>query len=724
MPATTDIDTSKVSDADLRCRRALATCKHIIENRIPNLLRLYPNPWVAQTCLTLNHYAQALTCSREPGSEECPSFLANSREEALSGAIKLARCAVNGSSRKTRSPTVIIVDSQNRFPHFGCSIRDDGSRCQLVPGVEKCHERNLAQVLEADNNPGIVVLADGHQRVADHSLLRDLWINPDVITIRCVDTTCTTIDATDWKCPKSDIIVFDESFVDFDTAFAAFSARKSLFATWWTSGMSMFHSTTFQPNTFTTMHFMTCLRKRDPATARLLKEELDGVVSSMASRHDIYRRLYSPSLSKLISVTGFDLAETKAAGHILTIGRKKIFDGVAGVACSLRGHNPESLPAEIRDTVEQQTDLFGDVSAQLNELAGLPFHVPAVSGAAAVEHALQIALSVQPERPHVLALKGGFGGKTLGALTGTSRVSYKRNIGPLYPEVTYIDPFSATAARDFREVISQRPVGVVQVELIQGVGGVRVLPMAVVDALRTLHTQHDFLLFVDETQTGMFRTGSFVRSSDVGIRPDILTIGKGTSDTMFPFAATLYSERVHDGLQQYNSELAPWLTRRYFLPASYAALLNTLRRSVEDYWPDRVRRQGDLFQQELTEQLKSCRNVTDVRVFGMLIGIELNRSRLLHRLLGSNAAKLYSLAMINHPTSPVLMGFSQYEPHVFKLTPGLLMKDEDIRTVSQTIGDVLNRSPISIAYDGLQTIRKNVICRSHSAPHTTTADQP
>ena len=77
-------------------------------------------------------------------------------------------------------------------------------------------------------------------------------------------------------------------------------------------------------------------------------------------------------------------------------------------------------------------------------------------------------------------------------------------------------------------------------------------------------------LFVDEVQTGMFRTGPFVRSREMGLAPDLLTIGKGTSDMMFPFALTLHSGEVQQRLDQVRCRLnrhisapqPPWAGRR------------------------------------------------------------------------------------------------------------------------------------------------------------------
>ena len=76
-------------------------------------------------------------------------------------------------------------------------------------------------------------------------------------------------------------------------------------------------------------------------------------------------------------------------------------------------------------------------------------------------------------RRHILALKAGFGGKTLLALTGTANPSYKEHIDPLYADVHYVDPFAPDARAQIDALLERHEFAVVQVELIQSVGGVR-----------------------------------------------------------------------------------------------------------------------------------------------------------------------------------------------------------------------------------------------------------
>ena len=244
-----------------------------------------------------------------------------------------------------------------------------------------------------------------------------------------------------------DIVVFDESFVDHAVPFGAFTARKSLFACWNQPGKATFHSTTFQPNTISTLHFMNCLAKADPDFHGRYREDFQGLLTDLSRRGDWFRRDYNPSLYRLIRATGFSTGDVRAAGSFVVVNGRPIFDAVSGVACSFRGHNPATYademktlgfvpPRESRGEAARSADADpaheAELRRRLQDLTGLGFFLPAVSGATAVENALKVALVAQFPKRHILALKAGFGGKTLLALTGTANPSYKEHIDPLY----------------------------------------------------------------------------------------------------------------------------------------------------------------------------------------------------------------------------------------------------------------------------------------------------
>ena len=384
--------------------------------------------------------------------------------------------------------------------------------------------------------------------------------------------------------------MFDGSFVRRQVPFGA-RARKSLYAVWNRRGYATFHSTTFQPNAISSLHFMKCLplafQARHAGT-------LERITHDASACKRVLKRLYSPALCKTITTVGMDTLDVTASGHYVRVAGRRIFDGISGIACSIRGHNPPGYREEMR-TYDGPSDYHAAAEMRLARRTGLEHMLPAVSGASAVENALRLGLIAQHPRNYVLALQGGFGGNTLFSPPGTPSRHYTTRLDTPYPNVIYVDPFAPNAIAEIDAALEAYPVGIVQMELVQGVGGVRAIPEAVVHFLDEEKRKRGYLLFVDEVQTGMYRTGPFVRSSAAGITPDLLTIGKGASDMMFPFSATLYSSALHARVEKVKPGAAAALRQPGNLEFGYKTLINVLDRAEAMNLPATVAASGDRF---------------------------------------------------------------------------------------------------------------------------------
>jgi 4-aminobutyrate aminotransferase-like enzyme len=189
----------------------------------------------------------------------------------------------------------------------------------------------------------------------------------------------------------------------------------------------------------------------------------------------------------------------------------------------------------------------------------------------------------------------------------------------------------------------------------------------------------------------MYRTGPFTLSCAMGVSPDLLVLGKGASDMMFPFALTLYSAAVQVKLEQARSDLPDAIRKRYDYEFGYRTVLNVLRLAEKMGLAERVAQAGARFEQLLRGGLASCKAVRDVRVFGMLIGIELDAQRWPRRWFRKRLFWFYLYAMLRHRRFPVLVGYCQYEPNVLKITPPLTTTPEAIANICNTITDVLRR---------------------------------
>jgi acetylornithine/succinyldiaminopimelate/putrescine aminotransferase len=277
----------------------------------------------------------------------------------------------------------------------------------------------------------------------------------------------------------------------------------------------------------------------------------------------------------------------------------------------------------------------------------------------------------------------------------------------LYPHRICIDPFAADACQQLQQALQSCPVAAIQLELIQGVGGVRAIPAEVLQAVASAAETEGISLIVDEIQTGMHRTGPFIRTSQTPLKPDFLVLGKGTSDMLFPFALTLWSGPVHERLQQLGSRLPERLREQYGYETGYRAVLNTLRRWEQQPVQTQVEAAGIQYAEQLRQRLKTHPRVREVRVFGLLIGIELNLRHTLTARLGLKPAQLYLLQMMQHRDFPLLMGYCQYEPHILKFTPPLTVTPDEVRDSVKSIADALSVSQTRLLGCGLQSLLRS-----------------
>ena len=107
----------------------------------------------------------------------------------------------------------------------------------------------------------------------------------------------------------------------------------------------------------------------------------------------------------------------------------------------------------------------------------------------------------------------------------------------------------------------------------------------------------------------------------------------------------------------------------------------------------------------------------DIRVFGLLIGIELDIRRWPRRWLRKRLSAFYLLSMLRHARFPVLAGFCQYEPNVLKITPPLNASPDEIRQACATIVDVLRRPLHKVLAAGLGGSDQSILCWEKNHEH-------
>ncbi len=233
------------------------------------------------------------------------------------------------------------------------------------------------------------------------------------------------------------------------------------------------------------------------------------------------------------------------------------------------------------------------------------------SGAEANEAALKIARKATG-RTRIVALEGGFHGRTLGALSATGQPSKWDGFGPLVPGVSFARPNDVESLE--AAITPAADTALLLLEPVLGEGGVIPLEPAFAQAAAELALEVGALLCVDEVQAGMGRTGTFFAYEQLGIRPDLVTLAKGLANGL-PMGALLAGERAAPG----------------FVPGDHgstfggnpvvAAAACAVVEAIDDELLANVRDRGA----ELEAGLAVLPAVRSVRGKGLLIGAELDR---------------------------------------------------------------------------------------------------
>ncbi|MBK5010479.1 aspartate aminotransferase family protein [Pseudomonas sp. S60] len=303
-------------------------------------------------------------------------------------------------------------------------------------------------------------------------------------------------------------------------------------------------------------------------------------------------------------------------------------DAIAGVAVTSLGHaNPEIAAAitEQAGVLLHTTNMFRipwqeQLGERLCRLSGMQRAFFCNSGAEANEAALKLARlhgnARQVAQPQVLVMENSFHGRTLATLAATGNPAVQRGFEPLMPGFIRV-PYDDIDA--VRQVAAQSPnVVAVLVEPVQGEGGVHAASVGYLQALRQVCDEHDWLMMIDEVQTGLGRTGTWFGFQHAGIEPDVITLAKALGNG-FPIGACLAHGKA--------AEL--------FSPGHHASTFggNPLACRVgctvldimqRDHLPQRAAASGRRLLAALKLALGSHPQVVSIRGLGLMVGIELD----------------------------------------------------------------------------------------------------
>ncbi len=308
---------------------------------------------------------------------------------------------------------------------------------------------------------------------------------------------------------------------------------------------------------------------------------------------------------------------------------RKYLDAVTGIAVCGLGHAHPRLREALCDqagTLIHTSNLYRiplqeQLAAELTRLSGMDRAFFCNSGAEANEAAIKLARLYGHRRgntqPSVVVMENSFHGRTLATLTATGNRKVQAGFEPL------VKGFIRAPYGDMEALhnIAQNSAGVVAVllEPVQGEGGVNGVDSDYLREVRTLCTEQEWLMMLDEVQTGIGRTGHWFAFQASGIVPDVMALAKSLGNGV-PIGACLARGPAADVFQPGNHGSTFGGN-----PLACRAALTVLEVIEQEGLVARAAELGARIVGRLQEQLGGLPQVADVRGWGLMIGVELDR---------------------------------------------------------------------------------------------------
>jgi 4-aminobutyrate aminotransferase/(S)-3-amino-2-methylpropionate transaminase len=325
------------------------------------------------------------------------------------------------------------------------------------------------------------------------------------------------------------------------------------------------------------------------------------------------------------------IAEGRGA-TITDVDGNTFIDFTGGVGCLNVGHSNPRVVEATKEQVERFThtdftivpyENYVALAERLLDLAPIGGAKRAAffnSGAEAVENSIKFARSFT-KRPAVIAFDGGFHGRTLLALSLTSKTHpYKAGLGPFAPEV-YRVPFNDLEELDraFKTRVAAEEVGAIVFEPVQGESGFIVAEQEFVAGLRRICDENGIVLVADEVQTGFCRTGRVFAMEHFGVEPDLLIVAKSIAAGI-PLSGVLGRAEIMDAPG--DSAIGGTYVGNPVAIAAAHAVLDTI---AEDRLVEHAEQVGETIRSRMESWRERFDAVTDVRGLGAMLAIEISQ---------------------------------------------------------------------------------------------------
>ena len=354
----------------------------------------------------------------------------------------------------------------------------------------------------------------------------------------------------------------------------------------------------------------------------------------------------------------------------------RYLDLFPGWGCNLLGHCPPPVVEAVQrqvatlihvpNTWYMETQGLWAKALSERSFGGQAFFCN--SGTEANEAAIKLArLHTPKQRYKIITFEGGFHGRTLGSTAATAQPKYHEGLGPLMAGFIYA-PYGDLEA--VGGLIDEETAAIL-VEPIQGEGGIQIPPDDFLPGLRKLADEHEVLLIFDEVQTGCGRTGDWFAYQGFDVVPDVMTLAKAICGGLTG-AAMLTTAEIAPSLR-------PGMHAATFggNPIAAAAGIAAVEMIEQQNLLENTRRLSEVFRRRLDQLQQECELVRQVRIRGLMIGIELS---------------IEGAAIVKECMDRKLL-VNCTQGTIIRLLPAMTLTDDQARAGCDILAEVLKGQP-------------------------------
>jgi ornithine--oxo-acid transaminase len=450
-----------------------------------------------------------------------------------------------------------------------------------------------------------------------------------------------------------------------------------------------------------------------------------AVLAEVSSASSNYYDYVNPQWVTLLNLLGMNVEYERCLGcELFTKDGRRILDFLSGYCVHNTGHNHPYIIQALKDEMDRcgpamlqshVPELAGELARRLCELAGgkLEKVFFGSSGSEGVEAAIKFARATTG-RAGIVYAKSSFHGLTNGALSLMNDAFWRESFGPLLPDTLGV-PFGDISALE--SALSDKRHAAFMVEPLQAEGGIQVPTREYLQKAQELCRKSGTLFVLDEVQTGMYRTGTFLAAHQFDVQADMVVLAKALSGGLMPVSAVLMTNKiyraVYSSLKRAIVHTSTFSENSLSMRAGLAAL-DVLQR--EELGP-RALQLGESFRAKLRSELAGFDMVKEVRGMGLLNGIEfVPPKKLAFRVLYEAFNKIHPamfgqiVVMRMFREKGMLTQICGNNFMVLKAAPPLTATSEQLDEFVRAIRDVVEMAQTSPAFwtEALGMVRRSV----------------